>query len=58
MEQAIGAMVRNGYLREVVDGRYQVMPIVGVVYGIDEIKGVLSRYGIADGDDAQADVRQ
>ena len=51
-------MVRNGYLREVVDGRYQVMPIVGVVYGIDEIKGVLSRYGIADGDDAQADVRQ
>lgn len=58
MEQAIGAMVRNGYLCEVVDGRYQVMPIVGVVYGIDEIKGVLSRYGIADGDDAQADVRQ
>jgi len=37
MEQAIGAMVRNGYLREVVDGRYQVMPIVGVVYGIDEM---------------------
>ena len=46
MKAAIGAMVRNGYLREVAQDRYEVMPIVGVVYTLDEIKAVLERYGL------------
>lgn len=44
MKGAIGAMVRNGYLRDVADGRYQILPVVGVVYTLDEIRSVLSRY--------------
>ena len=44
IRQAVGAMVRNHYLREVAEDRYQVMPVVGVVYTIDEIKAVLQRY--------------
>lgn len=48
MKGAIGAMVRNGYLKEYVDGRYQIMPIVGVVYTLDEIRSVLARYATMD----------
>lgn len=42
---AIGAMVRNGYLRDLSDGQYQILPVVGVVYTLDEIRSVLTRYG-------------
>lgn len=45
---AIGAMVRNGYLRDLTDGRYQILPVVGVVYTLDEIRSVLARYAIDD----------
>lgn len=48
MKGAIGAMERNGYLKEYVDGRYQIMPIVGVVYTLDEIRSVLARYAMDD----------
>ncbi len=48
MKNAISSMVRNRYLREVGDGRYQILPIVGVVYTLDEIRSVLSRYVIAE----------
>lgn len=54
MKGAIGAMERNGYLREYVDGRYRIMPIVGVVYTLDEIRSVLARYAMdseGDGDE-------
>lgn len=44
MRQAIGAMERNHYLRKVAEDRYQIMPIVGVVYTLDEIKAILQRY--------------
>ena len=44
MNQAIGAMTRNGYLKEVGEGRYRIMPIIGVVYTLDEIKSVIERY--------------
>ncbi|MBR2835594.1 MAG: DUF4194 domain-containing protein [Coriobacteriales bacterium] len=46
MSHAIDAMVRNGYLNEVAQDRYRIMPIVGVVYTLDEIKGILQRYGL------------
>ena len=46
MNGAIGAMEKNGYLRMVADGRYEVMPVVGVVYTLDEIRSVLGRYGL------------
>ncbi|MDO4807088.1 MAG: DUF4194 domain-containing protein [Coriobacteriales bacterium] len=48
MKGAIGAMVRNGYLRDLTDGRYQILPVVGVVYTLDEIRSVLARYGSSD----------
>jgi hypothetical protein len=46
MKQAISAMERNHYLRAVGDDRYQIMPIVGVVYTLDEIRALLARYGV------------
>lgn len=48
MKNAISSMVRNRYLKEVGGGRYQILPIVGVVYTLDEIRSVLSRYVIAE----------
>lgn len=48
MKGAIGAMVRNGYLRDLTDGRYQILPVVGVVYTLDEIRSVLARYAKDD----------
>lgn len=48
MKNAISSMVRNRYLKEVGSGRYQILPIVGVVYTLDEIRSVLSRYVIAE----------
>lgn len=50
MKGAIGSMVRNGYLREVAQDRYELMPIVGVVYTLDEIKAMLERYGLEEVD--------
>ena len=49
MKNAISSMVRNRYLREHGIGRYQILPIVGVVYTLDEIRSVLSRYKKARG---------
>jgi hypothetical protein len=46
MRQAIAAMERNHYLRKIADGRYQIMPVVGVVYTLDEISAILARYGM------------
>ena len=46
MKQAVSAMERNRYLRAVGDDRYQIMPIVGVVYTLDEIRALLARYGV------------
>ena len=42
------AMVRNRYLKEFGVGRYQMLPIVGVVYTLDEIRSVLHRYRVAE----------
>ena len=58
MRAAIGAMVRNGYLREVAQDRYEVMPIVGVVYTLDEIRAVLERYGLEEVDSDLAKRRE
>ena len=55
MRQAIAAMERNHYLRKVADGRYQIMPVVGVVYTLDEISAVLARYGMGDEEPGQED---
>lgn len=54
MRSAIGAMVNNRYLREVAAGRYQIMPIVGVVYNLDEIRSILARYSLGDIDVSRA----
>ena len=48
MKQAVSAMERNHYLRAVGDDRYQIMPIVGVVYTLDEIRALLARYGVGE----------
>ena len=54
MKQAIGAMERNHYLRKVAEDRYQIMPVVGLVYTLDEIKAILQRYGV-DPDERTSD---
>ena len=56
IRQAVGAMVRNHYLREVAEDRYQVMPVVGVVYTIDEIKAVLQRYASRETEDGENEI--
>lgn len=48
MKNAISSMVRNRYLKEFGVGRYQILPIVGVVYTLDEIRSVLHRYRVAE----------
>ncbi len=48
MKNAISSMVRNRYLKEFGVGRYQILPIVGVVYTLDEIRSVLYRYRVAE----------
>ena len=48
MKNAISSMVRNRYLKEHGIGRYQILPVVGVVYTLDEIRSVLARYKVAD----------
>ena len=48
MKNAISSMVRNRYLEEFGAGRYRILPIVGVVYTLDEIRSVLSRYVVAE----------
>ena len=53
MKQAINAMERNHYLQRVADDRYQIMPIVGVVYTLDEISAILARYGVNEDDAAE-----
>lgn len=54
IKQAVGAMERNHYLQQVAEDRYRIMPVVGVVYTIDEIKTVLQRYGVgAPGDEGE-----
>lgn len=48
MKYAISSMVRNRYLRELGDGHYQILPVVGVVYTLNEIRSVLARYDAAN----------
>lgn len=48
MKNAVSSMVRNRYLRQVADDRYQILPVVGVVYTLDEIRSVLNRYDKAN----------